>query len=344
MDDGSAQSGLFNAEFSITPVADAPFAPDETVRVSDNFGYTFDINAQDYDGDEITVSVVSDVASGTLVINGLQATYTPDNDDVYADSFAYKASDGTLESRLATVSIIIGDDSDGDDILDPLDNCDFVANVDQADQDEDGIGDVCDSDRDGDGINNDLDNCPLDSNALQVDLDDDGIGDRCDDDLDGDGLTDDIEDAIGTNKFLDSDGDTIHDGIEVGPDPTARDTDEDGTIDALDTDSDNDGYGDIEEAGDVNGAVFLKIPTKTLCPTTATQTATPIQSTMRRITAYCSPIPTKRIWTSTSSVMSATTTVMAIHSSMMRIHVLTVLTHFRLTETMMVLETSVTTT
>ncbi|MCB1622441.1 MAG: hypothetical protein KDI44_17080, partial [Thiothrix sp.] len=64
-----------------------------------------------------------------------------------------------------------------------------------------------------------------------------------DEDRDGDGLTDAREAAIGTNPDNpDSDGDGVPDGVEVGADPANPvDTDGDGTIDALDTDDDNDG-------------------------------------------------------------------------------------------------------
>jgi len=59
------------------------------------------------------------------------------------------------------------------------DNCPLVANVDQADSDDDGIGDACVGDADGDGVTDEEDNCPDVPNALQHDLDDDGVGDAC---------------------------------------------------------------------------------------------------------------------------------------------------------------------
>jgi hypothetical protein len=55
----------------------------------------------------------------------------------------------------------------------------MVANKEQADLDDDGIGDVCDSDRDGDGVDNETDNCPLDVNSDQLDADRDGVGNVC---------------------------------------------------------------------------------------------------------------------------------------------------------------------
>lgn len=58
-------------------------------------------------------------------------------------------------------------DTDGDGIVDTMDNCPTIVNPDQSDADGDGIGNVCD-------------NCPTIVNPDQHDADGDGIGDACD--------------------------------------------------------------------------------------------------------------------------------------------------------------------
>ena len=114
--------------------------------------------------------------------------------------------------RAARISILIG-------------YCAGLPNPEQNDQDNDGLGDVCDSDRDGDTQPDDSDNCPLVANQDQLDSDGDGTGDACDtgQDDDGDGVDDGNDLCVGV------------------PDPEQIDLDSDGVGDVCDNDDDGDG-------------------------------------------------------------------------------------------------------
>jgi len=70
-------------------------------------------------------------------------------------------------------------DGDHDGIANVNDNCPAEANADQADANNDGVGDACEDD-DSDHIANSLDNCRYKSNYQQEDTDRDGLGDACD--------------------------------------------------------------------------------------------------------------------------------------------------------------------
>ena len=100
------------------------------------------------------------------------------------------------------------DDDDNDGILDVNDNCPLIANANQLDTDNDGIGNVCDIDDDGDGVLDVNDNCPLTINPNQEDADNDGVGDVCDSDADNDGVPNSSDQCPETtiNAVVDANG------------------------------------------------------------------------------------------------------------------------------------------
>ncbi len=108
------------------------------------------------------------------------------------------------------------DDYDDDGVEDPYDNCPWVANPDQVDDDGDEVGTACD-------------NCPQVANQPQDNLDGDAQGDVCDADIDGDGIDDD------------------DDLCPYTPDPLQKDSDEDELGDACDPDMDDDSVVNLED-------------------------------------------------------------------------------------------------
>ena len=103
--DGLADSEPATAHVTITR---PPNCEDVPVLTAVGAAVQVPLECTDPDGDAVTFSIVDGPSNGTLgPITGDEVTYTPDAGEFGADSFSYAASDGTAESPVATVNVMI---------------------------------------------------------------------------------------------------------------------------------------------------------------------------------------------------------------------------------------------
>jgi len=147
--DGITDSEIATVTITVNAVNDLPMATDDgfttdedtpltrtvEIRETDSFPSQRIVidngvlaNDTDPDGDALTAVLVTDVTNGTLVLNADGSfTYTPDADFSGAESFTYRANDGTTNSEIATVTITVNAINDSPVAMDDS----YTTNVDQ---------------------------------------------------------------------------------------------------------------------------------------------------------------------------------------------------------------------
>ena len=84
-----------------------PVAQNLTMTVDNGATVEMELVATDSDYDALTFSIVDAPSMGTVTINGIIATYIPNENADGTDSFTYKANDGIGDSNIATVTVNI---------------------------------------------------------------------------------------------------------------------------------------------------------------------------------------------------------------------------------------------
>lgn len=102
--DGLGSWGV-SFDWGVLDVPAAPVAQPVSATTGEDTTVQITLAATDIDGDALTYAVAVAPAHGTVTLSGGFATYTPTPDYYGPDTFSFRASDGTNDSNVATVSI-----------------------------------------------------------------------------------------------------------------------------------------------------------------------------------------------------------------------------------------------
>src|SRR5262249_10536139 len=111
--DGLADSNVATVSISVTPVNDAPVAQDRSFTINEDPPSPFltgNLLATDVDSTTLTYSIVAPPTNGTVTITNAAtraSTYRPKFNLKGPDTFTYKASDASLDSNTAKVTITV---------------------------------------------------------------------------------------------------------------------------------------------------------------------------------------------------------------------------------------------
>ena len=105
--DGTIDSATATVSITVTPVNDAPVAAAQSVTTAEDTAKAITLTATDVEGSALSYTIVLPPSNGSLSGTAPNVTYTPAANYNGADSFTFKANDGTIDSAAATVSITV---------------------------------------------------------------------------------------------------------------------------------------------------------------------------------------------------------------------------------------------
>jgi autotransporter-associated beta strand protein len=105
--DGLLDSSVATVSITVNAVNDVPVAIAQSVTTDEDTALPITLTGSDTDLDPLTFTVVTAPANGSLSGTAPNLTYTPSSNFNGADSFTFKANDGTADSPTATVSITV---------------------------------------------------------------------------------------------------------------------------------------------------------------------------------------------------------------------------------------------
>tara|TARA_R100000655_G_scaffold110038_1_gene167136 strand:+ start:4381 stop:8826 length:4446 start_codon:yes stop_codon:yes gene_type:complete len=95
-----------------------PVAIDGQYTLDEDNQINIYLSATDSDGDALTFSIVNQPSNGTLTLEGVSATYSPNANYNGNDSFTFMANDGQFDSNQATISLTVMSVNDAPYLLD----------------------------------------------------------------------------------------------------------------------------------------------------------------------------------------------------------------------------------
>jgi len=111
--DGDEDSNIATVTLTVSNTNDTPVANADEYSINEDMALIVDApgvlnNDSDTDGDSLTVTLVDDVANGILTFNGDGGfIYVPNQNFNGTDSFTYTASDGSVDSGEAVVTLTV---------------------------------------------------------------------------------------------------------------------------------------------------------------------------------------------------------------------------------------------